>query len=132
MMSIRKKLRIFIDLTLDDSDDETFSLGVKPTQLLYDTESNQNNQPDVFAQHIGEGKALGSNLGISRVYDAPESPLENPRKKVRHKSPRNAPQNILLLKRIYRNICPPSEYKPLYPDGRGKIDEPLLFSIQRQ
>ncbi len=45
---------------------------------------------------------------------------------MRDKSPRNAPQNILLLKRILENICPPTEYKPMYPDGRGKIDEPLL------
>ncbi len=46
---------------------------------------------------------------------------------MRDKSPKNAPQNLLLLKRIYKNICPPSEYKPLFPDGRGRIDEPLDF-----
>ncbi len=119
------KPREIIDLTLDDSDSEKFSLGVRPNQLSYDTGSNQDDQHNLFRQHIAEGKALESNLGHPRKYDTQDSPLANTRKRVRDKSPRNAPQNLLLLKRIYRNICPPSEYKPLYPDGRGAIDEPL-------
>ncbi len=51
--------------------------------------------------------------------------MANLKKRVRDKSPRNAPQILLLLNGIHRNICSPSEYKPLYPDGRGAIDEPL-------
>jgi hypothetical protein len=98
--------REIIDLTLDASDDETDNMNVKPTQLSYDSDSNQNN---VTVQDIADGK----------VFEG------SPKKRVRDKSPRNAPQNLLLLKRIYRNICPPTEYKPLYPDGRGAIDEPL-------
>jgi hypothetical protein len=118
--------REIIDLTLDDSDHETVRMGVKPTRLLYDSESNQNEQQKLSSQHIAEVKAPEIKLGVSSTHDLSGSPFANPRKRVRDKSPRNAPQNLLLLKRIYRNICPPSEYKPLYPDGRGKIDEPLL------
>lgn len=115
------KPREIIDLTVYDSDNEIFSFDVKPTQLTYDTDSHQID----CGQHISEGKAPDSNIGSRRKNDTLNSRLTNKRKRVRDKSPRNAPQNLLLLKEIYRNICPPSEYKPLYPDDRGKIDEPL-------
>lgn len=113
-----QRRREIIDLTLDDSDNEIFSKGVRPTQLSYDTDSNLKDERDAFTEDIAECKALDSRPGCSRNSDTPESPPTNPRKRVRDKSPKNAPQNLLLLKRIYRNLCPPSEYKPLFPDGR--------------
>jgi hypothetical protein len=116
--------REVIDLTLDEDDNNSSTKKLIPTRLSYDSGSSEEAQYHVVTQQTSKAKVSESKLVFQRKLDSLDSPVTSPRKRVRDKSPRNAPQNLLLLKRIYRNICAPSEYKPLYPDGRGKIDEP--------
>ncbi len=98
------KPRVVIDLTLEDSDNETLSWNIKPIALSYDGDTDENSGHQNFRQQVAEEKRVGSKHGTHCKSDTPESPLANPKKRVRDKSPRNAPQNLLLLKRIYRNI----------------------------